>query len=200
MYNGSHVKPRKMYSGAHVKPRKKSGGRRPLLLLVSLVLILALAVGGTVAWLNSSSGPVTNTMTPGKVPITINETFDGAKKSGVSVTNNGNIDAYIRVAIVANAVDKNGNIIAGKAPDYVSLVNTDYWQPLEDGYYYYKGAVAPGNTTKPLFTDDVTVTDGELNILAESIQVLGGINGQTASVYAWGHSFDGTNWHKEVRT
>ena len=183
-----------MYNGSHVSPRKKSGGpRRPLLLLVSLVLLLALAVGGTVAWLNTSSGPVTNTMTPGNVPITINETFNGATKSEVSVTNNGNIDAYIRVAIVANAVDKDGNIIAGTAPDYVYLVNTDYWKLL-DGYYYYKGAVAPNGTTEPLFTGNVTVTGGELNILAESIQVLGGIDGKTASVYAWGHSFDGNEW------
>ena len=185
-----------MYNGSHVSPRKKSGrSRRPLLLLASLVLLLALAVGGTVAWLNSSSGPVTNTMIPGQVPITINEKFENGTKSDVSVTNNGNIDAYIRVAIVANAVDENGNIIAGTAPSYVSLVNTDYWQLLEDdGYYYYKGAVAPGDTTKPLFTDDVTVTDGELNILAESIQVLGGIDGKTASVYAWGVVYTDGSW------
>lgn len=184
-----------MYNGSHVSPRKKSGrSRRPLLLLASLVLLLALAVGGTVAWLNSSSGPVTNTMIPGQVPITINETFDGTTKSGVSVTNNGNIDAYIRVAIVANAVDENGNIIAGKAPDYVSSVNTDDWELLEDGYYYYKGAVAPGEKTAALFTDPVTVTNGELNILAESIQVLGGINGKTASVYAWGAVYRDGSW------
>ena len=197
MYNGSLVKPRKMYSGAHVKPRKKSGVRRPLLLLVSLVLILALAVGGTVAWLNSSSGPVTNTMTPGQVPITINENFNGTTKSRVSVTNDGNIDAYIRVAIVANAVDENGNIIAGTAPSYT--VDETKWQRL-DGYYYYKGAVKPDRTTEQLFKGDVKVTGGELNILAESIQVLGGYRGETASVYAWGHSFDGNEWHKEVRT
>lgn len=185
-----------MYNGSHVSPRKKSGGpRRPLLLLVSLVLLLALAVGGTVAWLNTSTTPVENTMIPGNVPITINETFNGTTKSGVSVTNNGNIDAYIRVAIVANAVDENGNIIAGTAPTFT--VNETKWQKLDDGYYYYKGVVAPygteGSTTAPLFTGDVTVT-GELNILAESIQVLGGIDGKTASEYAWGHSFDGSVW------
>lgn len=185
-----------MYNGSHVSPRKKSGGpRRPLLLLVSLVLLLALAVGGTVAWLNTSTGPVENTMIPGKVPITINETinetFNGITKSGVTVTNTGNIDAYIRVAIVANAVDKDGNIIAGTAPSYT--VNEEKWQLLKDGYYYYKGAVAPGGTTEALFSGPVTVT-GELNILAESIQVLGGIDGETASVYAWGHSFNGNKW------
>ena len=187
-----------MYKGSHVSPRKKSGrSRRPLLLLASLVLLLALAVGGTVAWLNSSSGPVTNTMIPGQVPITINEKFENGTKSDVSVTNNGNIDAYIRVAIVANAVDENGNIIAGKAPSYT--VNETNWQYL-DGYYYYKGAVAPDGRTEALFTGSVTVTNGELNILAESIQVLGGTDGKTASVYAWGHSFDGSVWDKEVRT
>ena len=185
-----------MYNGSHVSPRKKSGrSRRPLLLLASLVLLLALAVGGTVAWLNTSSGPVTNTMTPGNVPITINETFTGATKSEVSVTNNGNIDAYIRVAIVANAIDAEGNVVAGNKPVYT--INTANWQEL-DGYYYYKGAVAPNGTTEALFSGDVKVTDvkvtGELNILAESIQVLGGIKGETASVYAWGHSFDGNEW------
>lgn len=182
-----------MYNGSHVSPRKKSGrSRRPLLLLASLVLLLALAVGGTVAWLNSSSGPVTNTMIPGNVPITIKETFNGTTKSEVSVTNNGNIDAYIRVAIVANAVDGEGNIIAGTAPTFT--VDESKWQKLDDGYYYYKGAVAPNGTTEQLFKGDVKVTGGELNILAESIQVLGGINGETASVYAWGHSFDGNEW------
>ena len=180
-----------MYNGSHVSPRKKSGGpRRPLLLLVSLVLLLALAVGGTVAWLNTSTTPVENTMIPGKVPITINETFDGTTKSGVTVTNTGNIDAYIRVAIVANAVDAEGNVVAGNKPVYT--INTANWQEL-DGYYYYKGAVAPNGTTEALFSRDVKVT-GELNILAESIQVLGGINGETASVCAWGHSFDGNEW------
>lgn len=185
-----------MYKGSHVSPRKKSGGpRRPLLLLVSLVLLLALAVGGTVAWLNTSTSPVENTMIPGNVPITINETFNGTTKSGVSVTNNGNIDAYIRVAIVANAVDENGNIIAGTAPTFT--VNETKWQKLDDGYYYYKGVVAPygteGSTTAPLFTGDVTV-NGELNILAESIQVLGGIDGKTASEYAWSAVYSDGSW------
>ena len=181
-----------MYNGSHVSPRKKSGrSRRPLLLLASLVLLLALAVGGTVAWLNSSSGPVTNTMIPGQVPITIDETFKNGIKRDVTVTNNGNIDAYIRVAIVANAVDAEGNVVAGNKPVYT--INTANWQEL-DGYYYYKGAVAPDRTTEQLFKGDVKVTGGELNILAESIQVLGGIGGETASVYAWGHSFDGNEW------
>lgn len=180
-----------MYKGSHVSPRKKSGGpRRPLLLLVSLVLLLALAVGGTVAWLSTSTSPVENTMIPGNVPITIKETFDGTTKSGVSVTNNGNIDAYIRVAIVANAVDAEGNIVAGDKPSYT--INTAYWQEL-GGYYYYRGAVAPDGTTEALFTGDVTV-NGELNILAESIQVLGGIDGKTASEYAWSAVYSDGSW------
>lgn len=180
-----------MYNGSHVSPRKKSGrSRRPLLLLASLVLLLALAVGGTVAWLNTSTGPVENTMIPGKVPITINEKFENGTKRDVSVTNDGNIDAYIRVAIVANAVDAEGNVVAGNKPVYT--INTANWQEL-DGYYYYKGAVAPNGKTEALFSDPVTVT-GELNILAESIQVLGGIDGKTASEYAWGAVYRDGSW------
>ena len=108
-----------MYNGSHVSPRKKSGrSRRPLLLLASLVLLLALAVGGTVAWLNSSSGPVTNTMIPGQVPITINEKFENGTKSDVSVTNNGNIDAYIRTR--KGAGDDYGRV--SRQQDYIMAV------------------------------------------------------------------------------
>ena len=84
MYNGNHAAPRRDAADSGRSARRFARGASPLLLALCLVLLVGLAVGGTFAWLNATTEPVTNDMTPGKVPITIEETFDGAAKSGVT--------------------------------------------------------------------------------------------------------------------
>ena len=94
---------------------------------------------------------------------------------------------------MANKVDKDGNITVGTAPTL--NLNTEKWQLLPDGYYYYKGVVAPKASTESL--GSISFVDAEVNILAESIQVLGGVTGDgNASVDAWKASFDGSIWTK----
>ena len=176
-------------------PRRAGGSKKPITLFVALVLLLTLAVGGSIAWLQSSAD-VTNSMEPGQVPIQINETLNGTSKTSVTVTNNGNIQAYIRVAIIANAVDEEGNVTTiGSAPGYT--VNEEKWQSV-GGYYYYKGVVEPkdkaGNTTESLFISDVGFAGGEINILAESIQALGVIDDKPASAAAWGVVYNNGAW------
>lgn len=171
--------------------RRRKLNNRALILLTSLVLIVGMAAGGTVAWLIANTGAVQNTMIPAKVPISITETVSGTTKTSVAVTNNGNTDAYIRVAIVANAVDSSGNVIDGTAPKF-SVSSS--WTEI-DGYYYYNGIVHPGESTAELFSDDVNFANGEVNILAESIQVLGSYNGEKPEHYAWGVTY-GTDWPK----
>ena len=192
MYQGRHSASGSPQAERPAAPRRAGGSKKPLTLFVALVLLLTLAVGGSLAWLVSND-KVGNTMEPGKVPIQINETLNGTSKTSVTITNNGNIQAFIRVAIIANAVDENGDIIVGTAPTYT--VDSSKWKQIGD-YYYYKGIVEPnGGKTAALFTDKVDFTRGEINILAESIQVLGGVNSDgSASVDAWGHSFNGTDW------
>ena len=181
-YNQQHQQRRK---------RRRKQNNKPLLLLACLVLIFALATTGTLAWLTTNTGAVQNTMLPASVPITINETVSGTTKTSVVVTNTGNTDAYIRVAIVANAVDKDGNVIAGNAPVYT--VDNTKWD-LIDGYYYYKGIVPSNGSTPALFSGDVSFANGEVNILAESIQVLGGYNDQKPETYAWGRTYNNGSW------
>lgn len=173
------------------RKRRRKLNNRALILLASLVLIVGMAAGGTVAWLITNTGAVQNTMVPASVPITINETVKGTTKSAVTVTNTGNTDAYIRVAIVANAVDSAGNVIAGDHPAYT--VNPTNWTQIGN-YYYYNGIVSSGESTAELFTGDVNFADGEVNILAESIQVLGGYNNQKPETYAWGRTYNNGNW------
>lgn len=50
--------------------------KRTLALILALVLVFGAAVGGTIAYLTDTTGPVTNTFTVGKVDITLTETFN----------------------------------------------------------------------------------------------------------------------------
>lgn len=193
MYQGRHSTSGSPRADRPAASRRAGGSKKPLTLFVALVLLLTLAVGGSLAWLVSNDD-VTNYMEPGRVPITINETVSNNVKSDVTVTNNGNIQAFIRVAIIANAVDENGDVTVDTAPTYT--VDRSKWTPIGD-YYYYNGIVEPqgtkGDTTAPLFTGYVSFAGGEINILAESIQVLGGRQYDgSASVDAWGVVYNTT--------
>ena len=192
MYQGRHSTSGSPRADRPAASRRAGGSKKPLTLFVALVLLLTLAVGGSLAWLVSDD-EVQNTMVPGKVPIKINETLTGTSKTSVTVTNTGNIQAFIRVAIIANAVDENGDIIVDTAPTY--SVDSSKWTKIGD-YYYYNGIVEPnGGKTAHLFTDKVVFAGGEINILAESIQVLGGVTGDgNASFDAWGHTFANDSW------
>ena len=192
MYQGRHSASGSPRADRPAASRRAGGSKKPLTLFVALVLLLTLAVGGSLAWLVSNDD-VTNSMVPGQVPITINETVSNNVKSDVYVTNTGNIQAFIRVAIIANAVDEKGDVTVGTAPTYT--VDSSKWTKIGD-YYYYNGIVEPnGGKTAHLFTDKVVFAGGEINILAESIQVLGGVTGDgNASFDAWGHTFATDSW------
>ena len=197
MYQGRHSASGSPRADRPAASRRAGGSKKPLTLFVALVLLLTLAVGGSLAWLVSNDD-VTNTMEPGKVPIEIVEQIEGTTKTSITIKNTGNIDAYIRVAVVANAVDENGNVTVGTAPTYT--VDRSKWTPIGD-YYYYNGIVEPqgttGDTTAPLFTGPVDFANGEINILAESIQVLGGVTSDgRASVDAWGVVYSNDAWTK----
>lgn len=197
-----------MYHGKRVKRNRKAGA-----LLASLVLILGVSVVGAVAFLVDSSDPVVNTFTPAKVPPEIVEEFNGNVKKDVRVQNNGNIDAYIRAAVVVNWVkkdtnEKDTNEIDGSVPapeegtDYTltwSGITDKTWEKGDDGYYYYVQSVKPGGKTSVLFTNCKPV-DGKVTaertlsveIIAESIQAVP----EQAVKDAWGTGFsinsDGT--------
>lgn len=193
MYQGRHFASGSPRADRPAASRRAGGSKKPLTLFVALVLLLTLAVGGSLAWLVSDD-KVQNTMVPGNVPIKIEEVIDGTTKTSITIQNTGNIDAYIRVAVVSNAVDKEGNVIAGTSSNTINANSTD-WQFL-GGYYYYKGTVAPGNAVELLDGEKADFTGREINILAESIQVLGVIEGKPASQVAWGVVYSDGTWTK----
>lgn len=130
--------------------------KQKLVLLAALVLVLGAAVGGTIAYLVTNTAQVKNTFIPSEVTTTIVEKFDGTAKSDVKIQNKGNIDAWLRAAVVITWQDKDGNVY-GTAPvegtDYTITWSMTNWLKGADGFYYYTKPVAPDGLTEVLFTD-----------------------------------------------
>lgn len=153
-----------------------SGGRKTALIL-SLCLIFALAVGTTFALLKASTAPVENTFTAAKSDIKIDEDVTGGQKKSIIVQNTGTAVSYVRVKLVMNWVDDNGNVSATPVNITVDYDNTNWFE--QDGIYYYKMPVAPDGKTENLLQADSPITEPadkpagchlEVTVLAESIQ------------------------------
>lgn len=139
--------------------RKEYEGKRALRrwpkwlpVVAALALATAVTVGGTLAWLSTHTNAVTNTFTMGDVVPEVQETFTpgGTVKENVKVANQGNVAAYIRVALVPTWEDTNGNVKAaslddlnitwggGEGADAEAPGNG--WIKIGD-YYYYQNPV-----------------------------------------------------------
>lgn len=177
--------------GAHLRKRRHTKQRTALL---SIFLILSLVVGGTLAYLVAKTDHVQNQFEPAFVTCQVNNNNDNT----FDVTNTGNVDAYIRAAIVVNWMDENENVrgIAPSSSDYTLSVNTtDWWQDTSTGYYYYKYSVIPTGITQKLITsyrlaEGVTAPNGyelSVEVVAEAIQADGDTDNGNVPAYkdAW---------------
>lgn len=143
-----------MYQGKrHKRSRRRSG--KSAALLVSLLLILTVTVGGTIAFLMDSDGPLHNLFNPSQITTEVEETVKDNTKSNVSIKNTGNTDAWIRAAVVITWQDKDGNVY-GQAPventDYTIELGSSEWLLGTDGFYYWSSPVAAGDATGILIT------------------------------------------------
>lgn len=165
-----------------MKHNKNTGRRSPMgraaATVLALVLILGAAVGGTLAYLVTQTDSLTNTFEPSRVSCAIEETLNGTTKSSVKVQNTGNIDAYIRAKVVITWKDNDGNVYAAapeRGTDYTISYNESDWTEI-GGYWYYKSAVTPENSTNNLIgtcTPNSAAPAGyalSVEILAEAIQ------------------------------
>lgn len=173
MYHGK-------YEAKHL-PRRRSRRRRNRsktgTLLLSLLLIVTMAVGGTVAYLATHSGPIQNSFKPSFVDCEVKESFNGTTKSEVNVQNTGDTEAYIRVKLVTYRVNDKGQHIGGVAeiPGFEPGTN---WKEY-GGYYYYTLPVAPGEKPKADLISSISLTDSYndadggsqvIEVMAEAIQ------------------------------
>lgn len=151
-----------------------SGGRKAALIL-SLCLIFALAVGTTFALLKANTAPVTNTFKAAESGTHVDVEDSGNEKTGIFVKNEGTATSYVRVKLVCNWVDNDGNVSATPVPA-PKITNSDWF--VKDGIYYYTKPVAPtGQTSNLLEGNPIKQPEGapdgyhlEVTVLAESIQ------------------------------
>ena len=179
-----------MYNG---KPSQKRKYRLTPWAVFALVLMLTLSVGGTVAYLFTTSDTVTNIFTPARVAC---EVVEGAFTPGVStektdvrIKNTGNADAYIRAAIVITWQDAGGNVygnVPAPGTDYQLTLNHSDWKEM-NGYWYYTKEGNSGSQTTALIEscEALTSLDGyrlNVEILAQAIQA----EPDAAVQQAWG--------------
>lgn len=157
--------------------------KRILAIFITSILLLAMCTAPVVAYMIKKTGTITSEFKPAVVECTVNETFENNVKSLVTVTNNGNIDAYIRVRLVTYWVDDSGNVLANEPAD-IGFTLGDGWVKGADNTYYYKQKVAKdGSTTDLLGGTSITLKDGQVvTVLAEAVQA----DPEVAVKNAWG--------------
>jgi len=165
-----------MYPGAH--SRKDSKPRFPTnkaaVLLLSMILLIGIAVGTTVAFLVARTEPMKSTFEYAKVSCEVT-----GSKENVQIKNTGNTAAYIRATYVVTWRDAYGKVAVSVPGGYSYTLTenlSNNWKKGTDGYFYYTSPIAPGNSTlDSLPTCNVTYPDNpeytlSVEILAEAIQ------------------------------
>lgn len=161
----------KLFSSRSSRTANNGGAKKLSAAAIAIILVVVMTIGGTVAFLMDSTESVINKFTPASSGITIEEKVKENCKTEIAVRNTGDTGAYIRVSLVANYYDENGNITGGAAvPDFT---NSEKWFLGNDGYYYYKLPVAAGDVTDNLLASEskMQLKDNmQVTVLAQSIQ------------------------------
>lgn len=170
---------------------------KKLISLAAVALLLTAVVGGTLAYVFTSTGPVTNTFQPTQVTTTVEETFENKVKTDVKIGNTGDTDAYIRATVVVTWKSESGSVYAQKPGDddySITYETGNGWTQGPDGYWYYSDEVAPGATTLVFISKAEQLNPGpvgsdgtqyylSIEIVASGIQSTG--TGATSALNAW---------------
>jgi len=156
--------------------------KKKLTLVVSLLLVMALSIGGTLAYLTAKTTAVTNTFTIGNIKINLKETTTGdykivpgatVKKDPTITVEKGSEKCYV-YAFINNALilgeDETAEVVA--TPD----VNTEKWIAVKTDVlgkslyrYYEKVDAASAEQPLPVFEN---VTYNGTAITADNISKL----------------------------
>jgi hypothetical protein len=178
---------------------KKIQSKAVIGLLLSLLILLASA-GATVAYIVLRTDRADNTFTP----VTVDSTPVATAQGGIAVSNNGEIAAYLRAAVVVTwvSVDAEGNTSNAhhiNAPmegrDYsMGYDASGSWQKGSDGFWYYKTPVDAGGVTVDLITSMIRMTDPPEGYALSVEVVTTGIQAMPTDAVeqAWGVSVNGT--------
>lgn len=171
--------------------------KKNLIVLASVLVVVGIVIGGTVAFLTDTDDELKNTFTPSQVTTKVEETLDGGVKSNVKIQNTGDTEAYIRAAVVVTWQNAAGEVygqkpVEGVDYDITYLTGTigteKIWFAGADGFYYYSSPVAAGASTGILI-EKCTYTDNAPEGYFLNVEIIGsGVQSvPAAAVEAWGN-------------
>lgn len=175
--------------------RRRQAKIRKMLLSLSLVLVIGMAaVGGTIAWLTATSGPVVNTFTVGNIIIDLKEhdyvPNNNTLDMSTEVTTNtdykmvpGRVlpkDPFVKVKAGSEAcylfIKLEGSTTLDTYIQYTP--DTAIWTPLNgvSGVYFKKIDATTSDTTYDVLTNDsVKVKSDVTKAQMEALNVAGAI-------------------------
>lgn len=151
--------------------------KKAILTVISLVLVVAMSVAGTLAFLKVNTTPVVNTFSPSNIDLTLVETpVNGGTEKANSykmipgaeltkdpkVTVTADIDTYVFVEV--NKINDVDTFLTW-AVDEKTDANPNGWTKLQEGVYYRAvsaAAAADGESFYVLAGNKVTVKDSVL--------------------------------------
>lgn len=166
--------------------------KKTLTIILAFVLVIAMSVAGTVAYLTSTDS-ATNTFTIGEVKIDLTEPkWDAAGSVDApevypgeplakdpTVKNTGKNPCFVRIS-VTNLDQFGANAPIIYKTDYVANKLGENWVLHTDGYFYYTKPLEVGATTDALFDQIVmptgivgTETPKDIVVTAYAVQAQG---------------------------
>lgn len=143
--------------------------RKTLIIVLSIILLVCIGVGATLAYFANSTGPVINTFQSGTVGAEIDEDISGNTKNSITVKNTGSVPVYVRVRLVSYFEDGSGNVLPQDSVS-VSFTSGDNWKKI-DSYYYYKLPVGAGDSTGNLLGSQLAMAENQvIEVLADTVQ------------------------------
>ena len=180
--------------------------KRTLTILVAVIMVVACAVGGTLAWLKSQTQEVVNTFTAGDINITLAETTSNYKMvpgNDIAKDPKVTVKAGSEACWLFVKVDKSENSTNPDKKafdDYLTYTIAAGWTPLtdadndgaaDDGVYYREAGATSSDTAFDVLLDNkVTVND---TVTKTMLNALDGSNNPTLTFTAYAVQKDNIN-------
>lgn len=145
--------------------KRKGIATKTMFMILAVVLIVGISVGGTLAWLTDTTGPVTNTFTVGDINITLDETKKDFKmvpgntieKDPKVTVKGGSEDCWLFVK-VDESTNLGSYITYTVASGWKQLTADKDGAPIDDLIYYCEVAASDNDQVFSVLKDDqVTV-------------------------------------------
>lgn len=154
---------------APVRRRRRRNPLKPMLIAMAVVLLLGCVTGGTLAWLTSTTGEVTNTFTTSDITIGLAETTGNSYKMipGYTITKDpkvtvkaGSEECYVFIKVVES--DNFNDFMS-----YSIITGDNAWTQLTgvtDKVYYrvVDASAATSDVVLPILANDQIQVSGEV--------------------------------------